>query len=163
MAALIDEATGYQSKRHRHALQKLLDGYFKEDIAAWSKKFPDWFYEEMFRLMHWEWDALSTKRPPLVGKHTRDIVYSRLEIGVIEELERRNPILPNGKRKMKHHQWLTEEIGHPALDAHFYALKGLMRAHHDWKKFYHTLQLAFPKKNEQIQMLLDDYLDDEQD
>lgn len=161
IAALIDEATGYQSKRHRDALQKLLEGYFKEEIAAWSKRFPDWFYEEMFRLKGWEWDALSHKRPPVVGKVTRDIVYARLESGVIEELEQKNPLLSNGKRRVKHHQWLSDEIGHPALEAHFYALKGLMRAHHDWPKFYHTLQLAFPMKNEQIQLLLDDYTSDD--
>lgn len=157
IAALIDEATGHQSRRHREALQRLLARYFREEYAAWTKRFPDWFYEELFRLKGWRWNALSTKRPSVVGKITKDIVYARLESGVLEELERRNPVSENGRRSQKHHQWLSDDTGHPALDTHFYALKGLMRAHNGWEKFYHTLQLAFPKRNECIQLELDDY------
>lgn len=157
IAALIDEATGYQTKRHKEALQRLLDNYFRKEYAQWSKCFPDWFYEELFRLKRWKWNEVSSRRPPVVGKVTKDIVYSRLEAGVVEQLERLNPIQENGRRKVKHHQWLTQEIGHPALDTHFYALKGLMRAHVDYEKFYHTLQLAFPMRNECVQLELDDY------
>ncbi len=162
--ALIDEATGYQAKRHRHALQQLLDAYFqKEKYAAWTKVFPDWYYEEIFRLRHWDWTSLNSKnkRPPVVGKITKDIVYSRLESGVIEELERRNPVLPSGGRKVKHHQWLSDELGHPALDRHFYALRGLFRSHRAWPAFYHALQMAHPRKNELVQLEFDDYKDDE--
>jgi addiction module HigA family antidote len=163
IAALIDEATGYQSRRNKEALQKLLARYFREEYAAWTKRFPDWFYEEVFRLKGWKWDALSNKRPSVVGKVTKDIVYSRLEAGVVEELERKNPLLENGHRKTKHHQWLSEGVGHPALDTHFYALRGLMRANHDWRKFYHTLQLAFPKRNETVQLELDDYHNEDEE
>jgi P63C domain len=35
--------------------------------------------------------------------------------GVLEELKRRNPRDEKGHRATKHHQWLTEDIGHPAL------------------------------------------------
>jgi addiction module HigA family antidote len=163
IAALIDEATGHQSRRHREALQRLLSRYFKEEYAAWTKRFPDWFYEELFRLKGWQWNALSTKRPSIVGKVTKDIVYSRLEAGVLEELENRNPLLEGGKRKTKHHQWLSDEVGHPALDTHFYALRGLMRASIDWRRFYHTLQLAFPKQSESVQLELDDYVNGQDD
>lgn len=162
ITALIDEATGHQSRRHREALQKLLARYFKEEYAAWTKRFPDWFYEELFRLKGWTWNAVGSKRPSVVGKLTKDIVYSRLEVGVVEELEQRNPLLDNGRRAQKHHQWLSDEVGHPSLDTHFYALRGLMRASNHWRRFYHTLQMAFPKKNECIQLELDDYrLDDD--
>lgn len=163
IAALIDEATGYQARRHREALQQLLDVFFKkEKYGVWTKRFPDWFYEEIFRLHDWKWESIKdTKRPPCVGRITKDIVYSRLEAGVIDELEKRNPLLPNGYRKVKHHQWLSDEIGHPVLDRHFYALRGLFRGHRTWKSFYHALQLAHPRKNEIIQLELDDYMGDE--
>jgi len=157
IVALIDEATGNQNRRHKDALQRLLDSYFRQEYAEWTKRFPDWFYEELFRLKHWRWDALSTKRPPVVGKVTKDIVYSRLEPGALKELERLNPIRENGRRKVKHHQWLSQEVGHPSLDAHFYAIRGLMRAHHDWPAFYHMLQLMFPRRNEDVQLELTDF------
>ncbi len=162
IVALIDEATGYQARRHREALQRLLDAYFRQEYAAWSKRFPDWFYEEMFRLKGWKWENISsTKRPFYVGKLTKDIVYARLEQGVIEQLENLNPKQESGRRKQKHHQWLSEEVGHPALDAHFYALRGLMRMHTKWDRFHHSLQLAYPKKNEAVQLELNDIAEDE--
>lgn len=160
IVALIHEATGFQARRHKEALQRILDGYFREEWAKWSKKFPDWFYEEMFRLKGWKWAALSSKRPPYVGKITKDIVYSRLEPGVLTQLERLNPQDEDGKRPRKHHQWLSEDVGHPALDAHFYALRGLYRMHQKWDKFYHALQLAFPQRNEAVQLELSDFSDD---
>lgn len=159
IVALIQEATGFQARRHRTALQELLDVYFvKEGYGKWTKRFPDWFYEEIFRLNGWEWKSISdTKRPPLIGKITKDIVYSRLESGVINELERRNPLLADGSRKIRHHQLLSDETGHPALDRHFYALRGLFRSHKTWKGFMHALRLAHPRKNEIVQMELEDY------
>ena len=162
IVALIDEATGFQARRHREALQRLLEAYFREEYAAWAKRFPDWFYEEMFRLKGWKWENIAkTRRPPYVGKLTKDIVYCRLEEGVIERLEQLNPKLEDGRRKVKHHQWLTQEIGHPALDAHFYALRGLMRMSTRWDAFYHSLQLAFPQRREAVQLELGDYSEPE--
>ena len=111
----------------------------------------------MFRLKGWKWENVSsTKRPPYVGKLTKDIVYCRLEEGVIERLEQLNPKLEDGRRKVKHHQWLTQQVGHPALDAHFYALRGLMRMNKHWDAFYHSLQLAFPQRREAVQLELSD-------
>ena len=52
--ALIDEATGYQEVRDRLALQKILDKYLLKEYAAWAKRFPDEFYELMFRLNGWQ-------------------------------------------------------------------------------------------------------------
>jgi hypothetical protein len=42
---------------------------------------------------------------------------------------------------------LTEDIGHPALAQHLYALIGFMRVSGDWEQFYRMVQRAFPKKN----------------
>jgi hypothetical protein len=90
LAALIDEATGFQKDRDRRALQALLDKYLKKEFAAWAKKFPDEFYQEMFRLKGWQWQGMSINRPQVVGYYTREIVYARLAPGIVEELERRN-------------------------------------------------------------------------
>ena len=41
----------------------------------------------------------------------KDIVYSRLGPGVLDELEKRNPVIGEKKRRLaKHTQWLTEDI-----------------------------------------------------
>jgi len=147
IVALVDEATEYQPIRDKETLQKILDRFLRKEFAAWAKRFPDEFYEEMFRLRGWQWHGLKVSRPSIVGHYTNDLVYERLAPGLLEELKRRNPKDESGHRRHKHHQWLTEDIGHPALAQHLYATIGFMRAASTWDQFYRMMQRAFPKLN----------------
>jgi hypothetical protein len=147
IVALVDEASGYQDVRDRLALQAILDRFLQKELAAWAKRFPDEFYQEMFRLRGWAWKDVSSKRPVAVGKYTNDLVYDRLAPGLLAELENRNPRDEKGHRRAKHHQRLTEDVGHPALAQHLYAVIGFMRASESWQGFYNLLQRAYPKKN----------------
>lgn len=145
--ALIDEVTGYQEIRDRQALQAILDKYLRKEFAAWAKRFPDEFYSEMFRLRGWQRSPLDMSRPQIVGHYTNNIVYERLAPGILEELQTRNPKDEKGNRKGKHHQFLTEDVGHPALAQHLYAVMGFMRASEDWEGFIRLLDKAFPMRN----------------
>ncbi len=148
--ALVDEATGYQEVRDKKELQIILDKYLLKDYAKWAKRFPDEFYELMFRLRGWQWKGMQVNRPSVVGKYTNDLVYERLAPGLLDELKRINPPNEVGRRKSKHQQWLTEEIGHPALQRHLAMLIGFERASSNWGMFYRMVQRALPKLNEQI-------------
>lgn len=150
--ALVDEATGYQEIRDRKALQAILDKYLKKEFATWAKCFPDEFYQEMFRLKKWKWKGMSINRPSVVGTYTKEIVYKRLAPGILKELENRNPKNLKGYRTVRHHQWLTNDIGHPVLAQHLYAVIGLMRACDTWDIFKRMLQRAFPKKNDNLEL-----------
>lgn len=156
IVALVDEATGYQEVRDRKALQAILDAYLRKELAAWAKRFPDEFYQQMFRLKGWQWKGMSVNRPSVVGKYTNDLVYERLTPGILEELEHRNPKDEKGKRANRHHQWLTEDVGHPALAQHLHAVIGFMRASSAWDQFYRLMQRAFPKKGNTIELPLSD-------
>jgi hypothetical protein len=149
IVGLIDEATGFQRVRDREALQALLDAYLRKELAAWAKRFPDEFYDEIFRLKGWSWRRGAdgrTNPPQVVGKYTNNIVYDRLAPEILEELEMRNPKDVRGNRKTKHHQWLTEDVGHPALAQHLHAVMGIMRLSKNWEDFLKLLDRAFPKK-----------------
>jgi len=154
IVALVDEATGYQEVRNKEALRALLDAFLRQEFAAWAKRFPDEFYKELFRLRGWEWNRVSVKRPILVGKLTNNVVYERLAPGVLAELESRNPKDDKGRRQQRHHQWLSEDIGNPALAQHLHAVIGLMRASADWKQFHALLDRAFPKRGSVMQLEL---------
>jgi hypothetical protein len=154
IVALVDEATGYQEVRNKEALQSLLDAFLRQELAAWAKRFPDEFYKEIFRLRGWPWNKLSSKRPILIGKLTNDIVYERLAPGLLSELENRNPKDDHGRRHRKHFQWLTEDVGDPALAQHLHAVIGLMRASSTWASFKALLDKAFPKRGDVIQLEL---------
>ena len=153
---LVDEATGYQEVRDKLALQAILDAYLRKELAAWAKRFPDEFYREMFRLKGWQWQGMSVNRPQIVGTYTNNIVYERLAPGILEELQERNPKAPSGERSAKHHQWLTEDVGHAALAQHLHAVIGFMRASANWDQFYRLLQRAFPKKGQNLELPLGD-------
>ncbi len=151
--ALVDEATGYEEVRDRYALQAILDAYLSRELAAWAKRFPDEYYHEIFRLRNWAWDELRLKAgkgmgPRVIGKYTNDFIYARLAPGVLEELQRRNPVDERGKRRAAHHQWLTQDVGHPALAQHLHAVIGLMRASETWEQFQKMINKAFPRRTD---------------
>lgn len=154
--ALIDEVTGYQTIRDKDSLQKILDKYLVKEYAQWAKRFPDEFYEQMFRLKGWQWRGMKINRPSIVGHYTNDLVYNRLAPGVLAELRKRNPPDEKGTRRTKHHQWLTEEIGHPALQKHLAMLIAYERASSNWGMFYRMVQRGLPKCGEDIPLALEE-------
>ena len=145
--ALVDEATGYQEIRDRLALQKILEAYISKELLKWAKRFPDEFYREMFRLKNWQWQGMKINRPSVVGHYTNDVVYDRLAPGVLDELRKLNPPDEAGHRRHKHHQWLTQDVGHPKLRDHLSGVIALMRVASNWDQFRRMLDKAFPKLN----------------
>jgi len=143
--ALVDEATGYQDFRSKRALEEILERFIAKELRKWARAFPNDFYKQLFRLRGWQYSPLSVKRPSLVGKLTNNLVYERLAPYVLEELKTRNPTDERGRRKHKHHQWLTEDIGHPKLLEHLSAVIALMKASDNWKDFYKGVNRALPK------------------
>lgn len=156
IASLIDEATGYQEIRDRNALQVLLDRYLRQEYAAWAKRFPDEFFKEMFRLKKWAYPTVGGAKPGVVGHYINNLVYERLAPGLLRELEEKNPKGDSGHRKAKHHQWLSEDVGHPALSAHIHSTIAFMRAAADWDQLIHLMDRAFPKKGDTLPLQLED-------
>lgn len=112
LIALIDEATGYQHEREQDELQKILKAYIAEELLPWQKRFPDVFYQELFRLNGWDYTVRGIKRRPgIIGKWTNKLIYEQLPPGVLDELKRKTP------KSARLHQSLTADIGQPELAA----------------------------------------------
>ena len=157
--ALVDEATGYQEVRDRQALQAILDKYLLKEHAKWSKRFPDDFYKEIFRLRSWEWRGMKVNRPQVVGHYTNDLVWDRIAPGVRTDLERINPKKETGSRRVKHHQWLTHDVGHPELQKHLVGVIALMKSvqtDHGWDECIRRIQRVYPKVGENLSVLPDE-------
>ena len=142
---LIDEATGYQEIRDLKCLHEYLDRRLPAYLAEWSKRIPEAFYREMFRLKGWKWSGMSLTRPGAVGKLTNDIVFERIEPFVLSELAKNLPGNNRTRKKRTPNYWLNNNVGHPALDSHVFAVVGLMRASANWSQFHRLLQRSFPK------------------
>jgi hypothetical protein len=126
-------------------LQEIVSRYIAEKEAAWVQKFPEEFYREIYRLRGWKWEGMKKNRYSIVGKYTIDLVYDRLSPGVLEELERKTPKNEKGRRNNKLHQWLSDDVGVPALSQHLFALIALARANTNWKRYMEMVDRAFPK------------------
>lgn len=155
IVALVDEATGFQVDRDRDELHRLLSVYLSEERLAWAKRFPDEFYRQVYRLKGWKWPVGKAKTPYL-GHITNDVVYERLPEGVLPKLRELNPTQEDSKRrKFKHHQFLSHDVGQPDLRDHILQILPIMRISKDWRSFKRHLDIAFPKAGSQSDMFAD--------
>lgn len=151
--SLVDEATGYQNEREQDELHRLLAVYLTEERLRWAQRFPNEFYKQLFRLRGWAWPN-NGNRSPFVGKLTNQLVYERLPQGVLDELKKRNPTAPEtGRRRWKHHQFLSEDIGQPDLRDHLLQLVAIMRTSRDWQDFFERFDQAFPVPGSQPRLV----------
>lgn len=152
--ALVDEATGYQESRARDALAQILKDFLIDERQKWTQTFPLDFYKEIYRLRGWEFKPWTTKRPQVIARWTDDFVYDRLAPSLTEELRNKNPVLANGRRKDKHHQWFNPDLGHPKLKEHISGVIALLKASDDWEGFKRNLNRAYPKFGDTIDLPL---------
>lgn len=156
--ALVDEATGYQEVRHKDALQQYLEKIVRKELAAWSKRFPDEFYENIYKLRSWPWGGMQKNRYSAVAGFTNDLVYKRLAPSLLEELQAKNPVTEKGHRKAKHHQWLTEDVGHPLLSQHMHSLllfqRLALKNGYGWVRFVRMVDQVLPRKGSTLELPL---------
>lgn len=158
IVALVDEATGYERVRPQGALQAYLELVIRRELAAWVKKFPDEFYENIYQLKGWTWPGMNKNRYSVVAHYTTDLVYQRLGPGILDELIKKTPKKENGHRSNKLHQWLTEEIGDPMLAQHLHAIVLFQRLAisngYGWKRFLHMVDQVMPKRGTTLELPL---------
>jgi len=133
IAALVDEATGYQLDRGHDALRLLMEKYIVEGLQKWIQMFPDTFFAELDRLYD---NAPTTprSRPQYYGRFINKYVYDPIEHGYVKaELDKLN-ITDEGKRKARFHQWLTDE-GRTILTRQIGKVEGIMEMCEDIEHF----------------------------
>jgi hypothetical protein len=130
--ALVDEATGYQYEREKDALQKVLEAFISQELLPWTRRFPRKFFES-YRKMY---DIEEGKQiPSHVGNFINNNIYKKLAPGVLEELKKNNPLNDKGRRSHAHHQFLTEDIGCPALEKQIIKVNTVMSLSDNRKQF----------------------------
>jgi hypothetical protein len=145
ITALVDEATGFQEERAKDELARILEHYISAELIPWVKQFPDEFFRHIYRLQGWEYKPGSAKRTPYVGHLINRYIYDQLPPGVLDELRHRNPVLEEGYRRYKHHQFLTPSTGHEHLDKQIAIVMTLMRISADKEEFEELFNKAFGK------------------
>lgn len=154
--ALIDEATGYQEIRDRKALREVLKLHIDGKLYEWALTFPTEFFKGICRLRGWAWN--NGKMPLVTGKYVNDLIYSRLQPGMLGELQTLNPPTEKGRRKYHHHRLLTRDIGHKDLKDLVLKQIGMMDAFEDgeWDRFKRRVDLKHPKMGDTLMLPLPD-------
>lgn len=156
--ALVDEATGYNKEKSRakDELQKFLASFINQEAGTWVKTFNDTFFEDIYKMRNWTWEQ-TYKRPSFVGKIINDIVYERIAPAVLKELKALNPKQEDGTRRYRFHQFLTSDIGRPALKQHLAILHSFAAAaDYKWGRFMQLLDKSHPKQYQEL-TLFDDF------
>ena len=156
IVALVDEATGYQAVRPQNALQSYLELVIRRELAVWAKKFPDEFYENIYRLKGWTWPGMSKNRYSVVANYTTNLIYDRLGPGITEELIRKTPKNEKGYRPNRLHQWLSDDIGDPMLATHMHSILMFQRLAiangYGWKRFLHMVDQVLPRRGSTLEL-----------
>lgn len=155
IVALVDEATGYQETRAKYELQKILEQYVQAELRPWTKMFPDEFFREIYRLNGWDYKPGSAKRPSVVGHMINKYIYKQLPPGVLEELQRLNPVGDNGRRAHKHHQHVTEGTGNSALDRQIATVTTLLRISDTKNQFTDLFERAYPPLQPRLPLIIE--------
>lgn len=154
--ALVDEATGFQEKRAKDELQQIIDAYIRPEWKRYGSKFPEAFFREVYRLHGWPFKPGNAKRTPFLGKIINKYIYGSFHKVVFSELRARNPIQSNGRRKTKHYEWLTEEVGLPQLEKQIDDVTLLMKIARGKDEFEDLYERAFAKeRQERLPLVID--------
>jgi hypothetical protein len=156
ITALVDEATGYQKLRPADGLRTIFDQILRRDLASWFKRFPDEYYENIYKLKGWTWPGMAKNRYSIVGHYTNDLIYERLVPGLKEEFDRRNPKNSKGRRAHLNQQWLDDD-GSKLFSQQMFTVLAIQRSclnksGDKWKKFMSIVDEILPKKGVTIQL-----------
>lgn len=149
--ALIDEATGFIEDKRREEYRALWQEFIREEFRQWEgAEFPDDIFDMMYRLYGLKrLNPSSTKNPRFFSKFLRKYIYVPLANsngGILETLEEKNPVVyANGGRRYKLFQFLSDEIGLPALRQHLWQVVGIGRSVRTKEQFDRAFYSAFPE------------------
>jgi len=144
--ALIDEATGFQTKRTIDALARILEAFVAKELQPYIRgTFQPEFYEHLFRLRGLDYRRDTVKRPQYFGCLTNDIVYRRLAPGVLEELKKVAIRNDAGRPTHKYFQRLTSNLGYPKLKEHMGAVVAVMKLSSNYPDFITKLDKVAPR------------------
>ena len=148
--SMIYQESGYWQAREGEKIIQILDNHLLDYARKWSKTFPDEFWKLLIKIKGYP-SYIALDRPAYVGHWVNDIVYARLAPKIKEELTKLNPRVPEtGSRQHKHHQFLTEDEGIPALKDHIISVMTLMKAAQNETDFNRMLDRAMPKWGKSI-------------
>lgn len=142
LIALIDEATGYQSKRDSDELQQILTAYIRPEHRPWVQTIPVEFTDELYRVYGWKRQQ-QNRGPRYAGKLIRELIYEKMPKPVLPALDEVNPTDQGYRRKHKHHQFLTDKQGLDHFRSQVITMMTVLRISTDKEEFKKHLRRLY--------------------
>jgi hypothetical protein len=157
--ALVDEATGYIDEKKKKEYRDMFRDFVRNECREWEKEFPEPFTDMIYRLYGLN-KGKPNKHPQFFGHFIRKYVYAALSGSngnILEMLDEKNPVVyASGGRKHKMHQFLTDELGLPAIRGHLWQLVGIGKASKNKESFDRGFSRAFPQIGDQMDLLVEE-------
>ena len=157
LAALIDEATGYDKIKKRREYQELFKDFIREEHSDWVKEFPNEFFEQLYRVYHCE--RVGRNHPSFFAHVITKYIYWPLADShgaILEQLKEKDPIVSKNGRRYRLHQFLTEEVGKAALRLHIGSIITLLALSNDKGMFKRIFARRYPKAGDQMEFNFDE-------
>jgi hypothetical protein len=154
--ALVDAATGYIEDIKKEEYLRLWKEFVSSEFRQWELEFPPQFADMIYKIYGLKRkDPKSFKHPQFFGWFTKRYIYHPLansKGAILDLLDEANPVVyAGGRRKYRLHQFLTEQVGLPALRQHLWQTIGIGAASRDKTEFdrgfYRAFPEAIPRKN----------------
>ena len=113
---------------------KRINGKLLKEPSDYESIFSQEYYQEIYRLNGWEYKGIIAQKPFVVGKYTNEIIYYRFSNEVLPFLRIINPFIIPGRRKFRHHQYLTPGA-RIELTKFISEATELMKESSDWNDF----------------------------
>ena len=153
--AMVDEATGYIDDKKKDEYRQMFREFIRKECREWEREFPDQFMDMIYRF----YDLPKRERgrhPRFFGKFIRKYVYAPLagsNGAVLAQLDIKNPVVyKGGRRKYKMHQFLTEELGIPAIRQHIWQTIGIGNSSRTREAFDRGFRRAFPQVGDTMEL-----------
>lgn len=131
IVALIDEATGFIKDKRRNEYRELWMECIRDEARKWEEpEFPDDLFDVFYKTYGLKrFNPSNTQHPKFFSKLIRKYIYQPLlnsNGAILELLDEKNPVVyANGGRRYKLYQFLTDEIGLPAVRAQIWQVVGI--------------------------------------
>lgn len=153
--AVCYDAAGYLREIKRDAIVQYFNKFLSDFLRPHELRFAGDMWPDIY---HVYGKQIPRDRPMHEGawlsKFIDTYIYKVLPEEVMKEIRDRNPYVKGRFRKHKNHQFLSEEVGDPALMAVIAQVRTLLKITPPGKpeKFKELHRKAFPKNNAQLEI-----------
>lgn len=159
VASLIDEATGYAKLKADYEYRQMFEKYISDTKSSWMLEFKEPFFNGIYKIYNLQ--RVGRNHPSFFGIFILKYIYYPLAGSnglILKKLDEKDPYVSHKGRSCRLHQYLSEELGKPALRDQLVEVTTLLKISKDKTQFKRMFMELHPKIGDQLEL---DFGDDE--